>query len=98
MRVASGDRTHLPFLLGGDLGHRSPGHPSLGESSRPLNIATRRTLKGVAGAPGHMLTAGHASAVTHPSLSPGDPFGGPEKFFRKNDPKILQLGYDATST
>lgn len=98
MRVASGDRTHLPFLLGCDLGHRCPGHPSLGESSCPLTIATRRTLRGVAGAPGHMLTAGHVSAVTHQSLSPGGPPWGPEKFFRKNHLRILQLGYDATST
>lgn len=92
------DRTHLPSLLGGDLDHRSPGHPSLGESPCPLTITTRRTLRGVAGAPSQMLTAGHASAVTHRSLSPGDPLGGPEKFFRKNHPRILQLGYDATST
>lgn len=89
---------HLPLLLGDDLDHRSPGHPSLGESSCPLTIATRRTLRGVVGAPGQMLTAGHASAMTHPSLSPGDPLEDPEKFFRKNHPRILQLGCDATST
>lgn len=83
---------HLPLLLVDDLDHRSPGHPSLGESSCPLTIATRRTLRGVVGAPGQMLTAGHASAMTHPSLSPGDPLGDPEKFFRKKSPQDLAAG------